>query len=55
MIVIFILAGSGVPNVLQSQQNGITLMSDSDIPQTSIAVAMYTSQGGQLTVCVRNV
>ena len=50
MIVIFILAGSGVPNVLQSQQNGIILMSDSNIPQTSNAVAMYTSQGGQLTV-----
>lgn len=25
-------------------------MSDSDIPQTSNAVAMYTSQGGQLTM-----
>ena len=49
-MIIFIIAGSGVPNVLQSQQNGITLMSDSDIPQTSNAVAMYTSQGGQLTV-----
>ena len=49
MIVIFIHAGSGVPNGLQSQQNGITLMSDSDIPQTSNVLAMYTSQGGQLT------
>ena len=39
----------GIPNVLQSQNNGTTPMDPADVPSVDNAVAAYREQGGSLT------